>query len=155
VKRTEIDHSRGDLYFGSSSYEDALRLYCKALFDSEPSFKVGYEYIPTRPSGSPIRRHGLRRDKLATRVVGVPQTCIRGYCYGKLSRVKEAIMAYQAFIQLFPSDALRPWWNETCRTCSCTGFSPQGSFSPIGRLARPIGRKRVASQRISEKPLDT
>jgi len=48
-------------------------------------------------------------NKLATRVVGVPQTLYNvGYCYGKLSRVKEAIMVYQAFIQLFPSDALRP-----------------------------------------------
>jgi tetratricopeptide (TPR) repeat protein len=110
VKRTEMQINRGDLYFFFFRYEDALRLYCRALFNEKPSFKVGYEYkaVDGEVDLSRIVEDYDLSDK-AKMVLQVPETLYNvGICYTKLGKVKEAIMVYDAFILLFPNDPYRP-----------------------------------------------
>jgi len=109
VKRVELLINRGNLYFRFFQYEDALRLYCRALFNENPSFKKGYEY---KPGEGEVDLRDIA-DELGDTAKKTPEASEAlfnaGVCYLKLGKVKEAIMVFDAFVQLYPYDPLRPY----------------------------------------------
>ncbi len=102
--------NRADLYFRFFKHNDALRLYCLALFQEKPGYKRGFEYKP-QPGEVDLERiaDDYRLDDLAKRIPKVPQALFNiAMCYIKDGKTKEAMMVYKAFMTLFPNDPLSP-----------------------------------------------
>jgi tetratricopeptide (TPR) repeat protein len=118
ARKAELMINRGDLYFLFFRYEDALRLYCKALFAAKPSFKKeNQEY--QADEGEVDLRHIVSDYRLQENPEGVPrvpETLFRiGFCYERLGKWREAIMVYDAFGELFPSHPLKDSANRNAQ----------------------------------------
>jgi len=100
---------RGNLYFHLYKNEDALRCYSKAMFNAKTSLKEPLKMYSPREDEVNLAHIAdyYDLDKKAKSIPGISEALFNmALCYTNLGRVKEAIMVYKGFLDLFPQDGL-------------------------------------------------
>jgi hypothetical protein len=99
---------RADLYFRIFQYDDALRIYCGALFKEKPGHIVPlHEY--DKPAEGELDLANIDRYEDIPKLPDTPRALFNiAVCHTKLSQPKEAMYVYKAFQILFPDSPLMP-----------------------------------------------